>query len=62
MDTKLQCKELFKLWIQRKDDHSSIKSEYVQNSVIGMYRYFCLRLRTWVSLVDFVYEKHTNIN
>jgi hypothetical protein len=62
MDTELQCKELFDLWLQRKHDHSNIKSEYVQNSVIGMYRYFCLRLRTRISLVDFVYEKHTNIN
>jgi hypothetical protein len=33
MDTKLQRKELFKLWIQRKGYHSKIKSEYVQNNV-----------------------------
>jgi hypothetical protein len=38
MDTKLQRKELFKLWMQINGDHSSIKTEYVQNSVIGIYR------------------------
>jgi len=32
---------VFKLWIQREGDHSNIKSQYVQNSVIGMYRYIC---------------------
>jgi hypothetical protein len=38
--TKLQRKELFTLWIERKGDHSNIKSEYVQNNVIGTHRYF----------------------
>jgi len=32
MDTKWQRKELFKLWTQKKGDHSNNKSEYVQNS------------------------------
>jgi hypothetical protein len=39
---KLQRKELFKLWIERKGNHCNIKSEYVQNSAMGMHRYFCL--------------------
>ena len=54
MDKKLQRKELFKLWIQRKGDHSNIKTEYIQNSVIGIHRY--LYLRIYVPLVDFVYN------
>ena len=43
-DTKLQRKELFKLWIQKKGDCSNMKSEYIQNSVIGIYSYifFCV--------------------
>jgi hypothetical protein len=32
MDTKWQRKELFKLWTQKKGDHSKNKSEYIQNS------------------------------
>ena len=42
MDTKLQRKELSKLWIQRKGDNSNVRSDYVHNSVTGMYKYFCL--------------------
>jgi hypothetical protein len=42
MDTKLQPKKLFKLWIERKGNHSNVKSEYVQKSAIGTHRYFCL--------------------
>jgi hypothetical protein len=42
MDTKLQFNELFKLWIQRKGGYSNIRSQYVQNTVIGMYRCICL--------------------
>ena len=34
-------KELFKIWTQRKGEHSNIHGEYFQNSVTGMYRYFC---------------------
>jgi hypothetical protein len=32
MDIKWQHKELFKIWIQKKGNHSNNKSEYVQNS------------------------------
>jgi len=32
MDTKWQRKELFKLWMQKKGDHSNNKSEYIQNT------------------------------
>jgi hypothetical protein len=42
MDTKLQHKTLFKLWIERKGVHSNIKSEYGQDSVIDMHGYFCV--------------------
>jgi len=42
MDTQLQCKNLSKSWIERKSDNSKSRSEYVQNSAIGMYRYYCL--------------------
>ena len=31
MNTKLNRKDLFKLWTQSKSKHSNIKSEYVQN-------------------------------
>jgi len=40
-NTKLKHKELFKLWIQKKGEHSNIKNEYIQNSDTWMYRYFC---------------------
>ena len=36
INTKLKHKELFKLWTQRKGERSNVKSEYVQNSVIGV--------------------------
>jgi len=38
-NTKLKYKEQFKLWTQRKREHSNINSEYFQNSGICMYRY-----------------------
>jgi hypothetical protein len=41
MNTKLKLKELCRFWIQRKGEHSYIRSEYAQNSVVGMYRYVC---------------------
>jgi len=41
LNTKSKHKELFKLWTKRKGEHSNTKSEYVQNTIIGMYRYFC---------------------
>jgi len=40
-NTKLKHKEQFKLSTQSKREHSNIKSEYVQNSGICMYRYLC---------------------
>ena len=41
MNTEFKHKNVFKLWAQRKGEHSNIKREYVSNSVVGMYRYFC---------------------
>ena len=34
-----RTRELFKLWTQRKGEHSNIKSEYVQNSDVCV---FCI--------------------
>ena len=36
MNKKLKYKKLFKIWTQRKGEHSNIKSEYFQNSDIWM--------------------------
>jgi len=41
MSTDFKHKNLYKLWVQRKGEHSNIKREYVSNSAIGMYRCFC---------------------
>jgi len=37
-----QHNEVLNIWMQRKGEHSNIKSEYFQNSDIWMYRYFCI--------------------
>jgi len=42
VDIQLQRQELFKLWIQKKEGHSNIRSEYVPKSVMDMYGCFCL--------------------
>jgi hypothetical protein len=43
VNTKWKHEGLFKLWTQRKGERSNIKSQDVQNSVIGMYRYFVVK-------------------
>ena len=42
MIKKLKHKDLFKVLAQNKMQYSNIKSGYIQNSVIGMYRCFSL--------------------
>jgi len=43
MNTKLKRKLLFKPWIKGKCEHSNITSEYLQNSVIGIYSIFVFK-------------------
>ena len=45
MNTEFKRKNLYKLWARRKDEHSNIKREYVSDSIIGMYGYFCCYLK-----------------
>jgi hypothetical protein len=54
INTKLKHKELFTIGTQRKDKHSNIKSEYVKNSVIGMYIYLCFQLRILDTTRNFI--------
>jgi hypothetical protein len=41
LNTKLKHKELCELLTQSRGEHSNLNSEYVRNSVIGMFRYIC---------------------
>ena len=46
MNIEFKHKNFFKLWAQKKSEHSNVQREYFSNSVIGKYRYFCFSLKT----------------